>query len=182
MALNPAYQIMQGLPQSMNIGPYFMGWNAIAFELKKILDEVPGINKVHTYIKFMRQNSDDLDWKEEFAQKSRIKEQDEWIVNVAMLNRGEFPVIEISKDDTIMFTRTSVVEIYLFLSAYYFEDWSLLLDNVMEAITRSPRNLNETCLTREMPQGGQSLIAEFAGVDCHHSIIKFRVEEAGSLV
>lgn len=167
------------VPQDGRRGPYHQGWNAIAEELKKRLLSIGITDKIHCYLKFIRAGYQTREWQVEFAEKVEEKASKKPFVNTMMLNRDGYPVTKVSKDDTRWFTRTSTVEIHVFYSFPNFDKWHENLDRIQAILTEGDRTLNETCLTYSLADEGTSDLADFASIDTHRTIIKFKIKEAG---
>lgn len=167
------------LPQNYN-GPYYMGWSAISEAFAAKIRGLKIFAKVHPNLKFIKENAQTRKWRDEFCEDAKT-EGGPRIVNAVMLNREGFPVTKISQDNSIWFSRQSTVELYLYYEFENWEVWNPMLEQLMNALGHGDRTLGQACLSYELPAGGQSMRADFGGVDCHHTMISLRVEEAGKL-
>lgn len=167
------------VPQDNDHGPYFQGWNAIAEQLALRIRALNFTDKIHCHIKFIKANSNTREWQREFAETREDKPSAKPFVNVVMFNRDGYPVSKNSKDDSRWMTRRSTCEMHVVYSFPNFEKWHWILDRILQDLTHGDRTLSQTCLTYSLPDEGTSDLVDFGGIDCHRTIIKFRIEEAG---
>lgn len=160
-------------------GEYCQGWETIAGEFVRRFENMSHGPKVKKYVKFVEQNAMTDEWREEFAQEVSVDGEEQTIVNLIMFNRYGFPKTVISDDDTTRFTRTSDIEMYVFYSFQNFEKWERIMEEISRVMNSADRTLGRVCLTYTLPEQGESVLANFGGIDCHSAKITFKVQEAG---
>jgi hypothetical protein len=161
-------------------GPYFQGWEVISRALADFLLSLSQTVHVYPELQYVKESAEDKEWQEMFCEPSD-GENDQIIVNCIQINRSSYPVTKTSLDNSKRFTRRSEVELHVLRSFPDFPKWHKLLDEIVTALTSMDSTLGQACLTVSPPYPGESMLTNFQGADCHSSVIKFSIEEAGIL-